>query len=244
MLLSAAVAALMIASPTANPSKAEQPEAAPVKVEPKRKAPDFAEFLKIFDKLFPPQPDPDPARLTAAQQSAKMLFPDGTYGRMMVGLVDTVATRVLNMSEADFDPKKADGKPASTETLHQSLVKGDPNFDERMAIIRRVIGEEMDKVSAILEPRMRDGLAWSMARRFDAKQLADLNSFLATDSGKAFGEQSMSMWIDPDIMRGMFGAVPDLIAVVPGIAARIEKETAHLPKPKKSKPAADKKKSD
>lgn len=244
MLLSAAVAALMTATPTTGASHADHAKAEANQVETKGKTPDFTEFLKIFDKIFPAQPDPDPDRLAVAQQSAKALFPDGTYGRLMTGLVDTVAMRVLNMSEADFETTTRKGKPASTETLHQSLLKDDPHFDERMAIIRRVIGEEMGKVTAILEPRMRDGLARSMARRFDARQLADLNAFLATDSGKAFGEQSMAMWIDPDIMRGMFGAMPELIAVVPGIAARIDKETAHLPKPKKAKPATEKKKAD
>ncbi|HEU4705343.1 MAG TPA: hypothetical protein VFS45_06540, partial [Sphingomicrobium sp.] len=117
-----------------------------------------------------------------------------------------------------------------------------PAFEERYKIIARVIGEEMVKIGAIIEPRMRDGLARSMAHRFDEKQLSDLNAFLATDSGRAYGQQSLAMWFDADVVRGMFASFPELITVVPGIAARLESETAHLPKPKKKPEAKDPKK--
>lgn len=237
MLIAAAAAALLIAAPTNSSSRSEVAKSPAVEGEVKNKAPDLAEMMKIFDKMFPPQPDPDPARLAIAQQSAKGLLPDGTYGRMMTGFLDTMATRILGMSEADFEPKDRKGKPASTETLRESILKDDPNFDERLAIVRRIAGEEMGKLSNILEPRLREGLARSMARRFDATQLTDINAFLATESGKSFGAQTMSMWIDPDVMRSIFGAMPDMIMAMPGIFQRIEKETAHLPKPKKSKPA-------
>lgn len=237
-MIIAAAAALLLAAPTNAPARMEEQKSAPIAGEAKNKAPDIGEVLKIFDKMFPAQPEPDPARLAIAQQSAKGLLPDGTYGQMMTGLLDTVATRVLGMSEADFGgAKDRKGKPASTETLRESILKDDPHFDERLAVIRRVVTEEMGKLSAILEPRMRDGLARSMARRFDARQLGDLNAFLATDSGKAFGQQSMAMWVDPDVMRSIVGAMPDLITAMPAIATRIDKETAHLPKPKKNKPA-------
>lgn len=241
MYLSAAAAALMLAAPTNSPSRTEETKSVSVDMPANKKSADFAEVMKMFDKLFPPQPDPDPARLAVARQTASGLFPQGVYGRMMTTLIDTMATRFLDMSEADFNAKDSKGKPASTQTMREAIAKDDPHFEERMAIIRRVLGEEMGKVSAILEPRMRDGLARSMARRFDAKQLADLNAFLATDSGKAFGEQNMAMWVDPDIIRGIFGSMPELIAIMPGVMQRIEKETAHLPKPKKGKPAPAKK---
>jgi len=102
-----------------------------------------------------------------------------------------------------------------------------------MKIMRRVIGEELIKISAVMEPKLREGLARSIARRFDEKQLRDINLFLATDSGKAFAGQTMRMWIDPDVMRSMVQSMPHLIAAAPGAMMRIEAETAHLPKPKK-----------
>lgn len=227
---------LLAASPTAPAHsnaptiEAEQPA--------KSKTPDFGEMLKMMDKIFPPQPEPDPARLALSRISVQGLLPDGTYGRAMSGMLDSFGTRILGMSDADFGKKGKGGKEPSTETLHQKLLRDDPHFDERMTIIKRIATEELERLSTIIEPRMREGLARSMARRFDEKQLADLNTFLATDSGKAYGRQSMAMWVDPDLIRSLMTSVPDLIMAVPGIAARIDKETAHLPKPKKSKPAA------
>jgi hypothetical protein len=93
-------------------------------------------------------------------------------------------------------------------------------------------------MSAIIEPKMREGLARSMARRFDEKQLADINSFLATDSGKAFGSQSMAMWVDPDVLRSVMSSFPEIMKAMPDAMKRVETETARLPKPKKAEAKA------
>ena len=241
MLLAAALAA---ASPTTvTPEKPVAVEtaapAAPAAPAEKSKVPDFGEMMRMIDKIFPPQPDPDPARLQLARVSTQGLLPDGTYGRAMSGIMDSVATRVLNLNEAELGIKGKKAKTPSTETLRESILKDDPYFDERLTIIKRIVGEEFQKLSAVVEPRLRDGLARSMARRFDARQLSDLNAFLATDSGKAFGRQSFAMWVDPDLVRSMVGAMPDMIMAAPGIAQRIDKETAHLPKPKKKAKPTD-----
>ena len=241
-----ALAAALLA--TAAPAAAASAAAPSTKTQPpagkESKAPDFdpAQLFAMFDKLFPAQPDPSPERLVLSKVTVQGLLPNGSYARMMDGMIAGLADRVLNMSEADFEKKGKDGKPPSTLTLRQTLAKDDPAFEERYKIIARVLGEEMGKIGAIVEPRMRDGLARSMAHRFDEKQLADLNAFLATDSGRAFGQQSLAMWFDADVVRGMFASFPELITVVPGIAARIEAETAHLPKPKKTEAKVQKRK--
>ena len=102
-----------------------------------------------------------------------------------------------------------------------------------MKIMRRVIGEELVKISAAMEPKLREGLARSIARRLDDKQLREVNAFLATDSGRVFAGQSMRMWVDPDVLRSMMQSMPHMIAAMPGAMMRLEAETAHLPKPKK-----------
>lgn len=236
ILAGAAAALLALATPGAQAPEAEQP----AKEQPADKdamKPDDFDFTKIFsmfDKMFPAQPDPAPARLALSRTSVNGLLPDGTYGQMMTGMMDTMVDRVMSFSEADFGAKGKDGKPPSTETLRQKAIKEDPHFEERMTIMRRIVGEEMVKISAVIEPRIRDGLARSMARRFDERQLADLNAFLATDSGKAFGRQSMAMWFDSDVMRSVVASTPDIFLALPGAMKRIETETAHLPKPKKA----------
>ena len=233
-VLLAGTPALAAAQPPA------QKETAPKAAE---KGDDFniAEMMAMFDKMFPPQPDPAPARLALARATANGVLPNGTYAAMFEEMMGGLVDKVLDMNPADFARKGAKGKPADATSLRQQLGKDDPHFEERMTIARRVIGEELLKLSVVVEPRLRDGLARSIARRFDERQLADINAFLATDAGRAFGSQSMRLWVDPDVMRSMFQSFPDLIAAVPGAMIRLEAATAHLPKPKKKDEKAKKK---
>lgn len=216
-------------APPAPPRAVEMGVTAPVK------RPDFdlRQMMAVFDKIFPPQPDPLPARLALSRTSVKGLFPDGTYARMMGGMMRGMVERIMGLSEADFGKAASKGKAPATTTLRQQMAKGDPHFEERMRISERVMGEEFAKMAAIIEPRLREGLARSMARRFDEKQLADVNAFLATDSGRAFGSQSMAMWVDGDVMRSVMTSFPEIMKAMPGAMKRLETETAHLPKPKK-----------
>lgn len=220
---SAAVAAV----PSTNGSKAEDRPATKNDFDP-------GQMMAVFDKLFPAQPEPPPQRLALSRTTVQGLFPDGTYARLMDGVMDGVVDRILNLSNADFGKKDKDEKQTTRLTLREQAVKDDPHFEERMRIMERVIGEEMGKVAAIIEPKLREGLARSMARRFDEKQLTDINAFLSTETGSAFGRQSMAMWVDPDVIRSMIGSFPELMSAMPAAMKRVEAATAHLPKPKKA----------
>ena len=232
--IGAGLLALAATTAIAKPAPAKGPAKEQVVV---KKAPDFdiGQMMAIFDKIFPAQPDPPAPRLALSRTAVQSLFPDGTYARMMGGMMHGIADRVMGMTAADLGAKPDKGRAADTITLKEKLAKDDPAFDERMRIMEQVIGEEFAKMAAIVEPRMRDGLARSMARRFDEKQLADLNAFLATDSGKAFGSQSMAMYVDPDVMRAMIGSFPEMMKAMPDAMKRVEAATAHLPKPKTDK---------
>lgn len=237
IVMGAALLALAIPAPSyAAPAKAKAkpPAAATAKGAEAKKAPDMdiGQMMAIFDKIFPAQPDPPAPRLALSKTAVQSLFPDGTYARMMGGMLHGIADRVMSMTPADFGAKPGKDKAAETMTLRQSLAKGDPEFDAHMASMEKIVSEELAKMAAIIEPRMRDGLARSMARRFDEKQLADINAFLATDSGKAFGAQSMAMYVDPDVMRAMISSVPEMMTAMPEAMERIEAETKHLEKPK------------
>lgn len=236
----ALLAALLLG--TAAPAAAQAVREAPAAKEPrathkgavaKADAMGMKQLMTMFEKIFPPQPEPPAQRLTLSRTAAAGIFPNGTYARLFDEMMSGFVDRVLAIDPADFDPGSKKAKAAGATSLRATLAKEDPHFEERMRITRKVLGEELVKVSVLLEPKLRDGLARSIARRFDERQLADINAFLATDSGRAFGSQSMQMWVDPDVMRSMFTAMPDLVAAMPGAAMRLEKETAHLPKPKK-----------
>ena len=72
-----------------------------------------------------------------------------------------------------------------------------------------------------------------MARRFDGQQLADLNTFLATPSGRAIASQYSQIWLDPDMMRSIFNSVPDMIKVMPGAVEKVQAAYAQFPEPQK-----------
>ena len=238
IVMGATLLALAIpAASHAAPASAKAKPPAKVEAVDSKKAPDLdiGQMMAIFDKIFPAQPDPPAPRLALSRTAVQSLFPDGTYARMMGGMLHGIADRVMSLTPADFGAKPGKDKAAQTMTLRQSLAKGDPEFDAHMASMEKIVSEEFAKMAAIIEPRMRDGLARSMARRFDEKQLADINAFLVTDSGKAFGAQSMAMYVDPDVMRAMIGTFPEMMKAMPEAMKRIEAEAGHLDKAKTDK---------
>jgi len=244
LALAAAATPAIAASPEG--SKAVVPPVIMVtdaKVPSKKAAPDFAAMLAMFDKLFPPQSDPDPARLALARTSVQAMWPEGAYGKMMTGFMGGIFDRVMQMKQSDLaalgsKPKKSPAAAEADLSLHDQAAAKDPYFDKRMAAMREAVGEELGKLSAILDPRVRDGLARSMARRFDAQQLKDINAFFATPSGRALAGQSMQLWVDPDMLRSLFGAMPEMIKLMPDMMQRMKAANDKFPEPpKKAIPA-------
>ena len=238
LLAGAAVPAVAQAADAAKPGGSGKSAGAAKDAPDKAKAKDFdpAQLMAMFDKIFPAQPEPSAGRLELSRVTASAIFPDGTYGRIFDQMLGGMVDRVMGLSEADLGGGKSGA--ASTTTLREQAAAKDPHFDERMRIMRRVIGEEFARIAGIIEPKMREGVARSMARRFDEPQLTTINAFLATDTGRAFGAQSMEMWVDPDVMRAMVTAFPEMMVAMPAAMKRIEAATAHLPKPPKPPKAA------
>lgn len=234
-------AALLLAASTPVAAQTAKSGAEASQSEAAKKKDDFdiAQVMAMFDKLFPAQPDPAPARLALARTTANGMLPNGLYADLFDEVMNGVVDRVLELNPADFGAKEGKGKAAGASSLRQHIAKEDPHFDERMRITQRVIREELVKISAVMEPKMREGLARSMARRFDEKQLAEINAFLATGTGQEFAAQNMRMWVDPDVMRAMVQSIPHMIGAMPGAMIRLEAETAHLPKPKKEEKEAE-----
>ena len=202
------------------------------------KMPNFLKMMEFVDKLFPPQPDPDPARLALARTSVAAIWPEGSYGRMMTGMMGGMIDRVMQMKPSDLPVAAKEKAKAAAGTsdlsLHDQMAAKDPYFDRRMAAVREVMAEEGGKLSAVVDPRIRDGLARSMARRFDARQLADINTFFATPSGHALANQYMQIWVDPDMIRSMFGAVPEMIQLMPDMMAKVKAASDRFPLPPKA----------
>jgi hypothetical protein len=185
----------------------------------------------------------DPARLKQAEFTAKLLFPDGTYARMMDGMIDKMVEGIMgpmmDLKPSDFagmingkgevDDAKLDAA-LKTQTIGEMAEKEDPHFRERMKIMMKVIYTEMTPVLTEIEPTLRSGIAKSLARRYTLAQLTDFKTFFSTPSGAAYARDSMVMYTDPEVIEASMTAVPKILEIMPGIMKKVEAATAHLPK--------------
>ncbi|MCW3797831.1 hypothetical protein OMW55_08445 [Sphingomonas sp. BN140010] len=186
----------------------------------------MAGMMKIIDKVFPAGPEPEPARLAIARDATFRMFPKGAYAQAMNGFIDKTVDHVLSMSEADLAdlaPTSAKkngkaGKPPSTEPLRLALTRKDPNFDAKLAAGKAFAQVMLTKVADAAEPRFRDGMARSLARKFDTRQLGEIQAFLATPTGAAYGRQMIGLWFEPDVIRGTFEAFPEIMRLMPELA--------------------------
>jgi hypothetical protein len=223
------------ATPVKDPGAAKLRPAASAPAKAKAKSIDPMEtmttMLKTFDKFFPAGPEPDPARLALARQATMTMFPRGTLGQAMTGFVNRTADRVLDMSEADFAammPPGGESKPKgskakkskapSTEPLRVTLARKEPNFDAKLAAIRAFAGIMFVKVGDAVEPKFREGMARALARKFDDRQFAEIQTFLQTPTGAAYGREMVGLWFEPDVMRGSFEMLPELMKMAPDLA--------------------------
>jgi hypothetical protein len=117
--------------------------------------------------------------------------------------------------------------------MGELMQAGDPHYRERMKITMDVMFKEMMPLMDKIEPLVRDNMTRIYARKFTVPQLQDMGQFFATPSGKVYAEQSMLVFMEPEIMTSMQSFTPDLLKAMPGIMKKVEAATAHLPKPKK-----------
>lgn len=241
--LSAPVLVVDKAAVATPPMVAVSAPAGTAKTATRKAAPDFAKMMAMFDKLFPPQPDPEPARLSAARGVSARMWPDGTYGALFDSFVGSMANTVLDLKPADLamlDDKKA-GKATSAPatspdpTLRDQLRRDDPHFDKRMAAITTAVRAEFARISPLIEPPLREGLSRSLARRFTEAQLAELNAFYQTPTGQVFARESMKMWLDGDVMRSTMSSLPVLMLQFPAAMQRVEAAAKSFPAPPKKK---------
>jgi hypothetical protein len=117
-------------------------------------------------------------------------------------------------------PKKkgAAAKRPSTEPLRVSLSRDDASFDAKVAAGKAFVQTTLIKFGNVAEPRLREGMARALARRFDARQLGEIQAFLATPTGAAYGREMVGLWFEPDVMRGTVEALPEMMRLMPEVA--------------------------
>jgi hypothetical protein len=189
------------------------------------------------------EPAVDAARLALAGTTVEHLWPLGTYARMMGSSMDRMMD---SMMASMFDLKMGDvGAAAGASdkkdpglrnmTMREAMAKADPHFQERMKITNRVMMNEMIPVMSRIEPDLRSALARVYARKFTSEQLADLNRFFATPSGRLYAAESMMLYVEPEVMGLMGKFAPEFMKAMPDIMAKVQAATAHLPPPPKAR---------
>jgi hypothetical protein len=183
---------------------------------------------------------PAPADLALGRDIAGKLLPDGTYEKMMGGMMGKMMGGMTDqMTAMPIAPYlKLAGLPESDiaklgqTTIKQIMEIVDPAYEQRMHIIMPTMMEEMGKVMTQFEPQMREGLAQAYATHFTPAQLTDIDHFFNTPSGAAFASQNMTIAADPAVMEKMQAFMPQLMQAMPGIMQKAQAATAGLPKPK------------
>lgn len=183
----------------------------------------------------------DPARLAAARPVIDQVWPLGTYARIMQSAMDQVMGGMLasmyDMPASEFAKMGPNGKAGTgadgNKTLRQLAAEQDPHFEERMRIGMTVMMQEMTGLMAEVEPDVRTALASAYARRFTTQQLGELRAFFDTPTGRVYAAESMTLMMGPDMMGAMQSFTPKILQRMPGIVAKVEAATAHLPPPPK-----------
>ena len=202
--------------------------------------PAFAQAIPAAKSAAPAQVDSE--RLKLARTAVNYVWPLGTYQRMMSGsmdqMMDSMMASMFDMKVGDMVPSSdkamtGEEKKIAQTTMREAILKKDPHFEERMRITNKVMMGEMGTFFDKVEPAIRDGLANAYAKKFDARQLTDLNAFFQTPTGKVYASESIMLFVDPEMMKAMMGAMPELMKSMPAIMEKVKKATAHLPEPPK-----------
>ena len=204
----------------------------------------------------PPAPPPaaapvdapiDSGRLAAAEITVAHVFPDGTYARIMDKSMDMVMSSMMDsVGKMSLRDVAAMGGMSEEQlakvgpgTLNELMAIYDPVYEQRMQLTMRVMMGEMGTMMTRFEPAIRDGLAQAYARRFTAVQLAEMNAFFATPTGKAYAAEAMVIFMDPAVMAKMQEFLPVLTRQMPAIMGKVQAATAALPKPRKPDELSD-----
>ncbi|KQS03320.1 hypothetical protein ASG11_02810 [Sphingomonas sp. Leaf357] len=165
------------------------------------------------------------------------LWPLGTYRRLMDGtmskMVDAMMDQMYAMKPSDVDPT-ATGKPGD-ETMGKAIAAEDPYFRERMQLSTKAMFDAMLPLMDKMEPTVRDGMVRIYARKFSVEELRSMDGFFATPAGQAYAREWLLSFMDPEIVKGMQGFVPEMMKEMPAIMKKVEAATAHLPPPPKTK---------
>jgi hypothetical protein len=184
----------------------------------------------------------DPTRLKLAEEVAAKLLPEGVYQKMMQDMAKgDLMQQIMGMDAASIVKAAGvdtDGAAGAEGLEGKSMAdiasEKDPHFKERMDIMMKVMFEEMGPLMGKIEPEARAALAKIYARKYDAKQLTDMNMFFGTPSGSSFARDFMGTFTDKEMIDASMKMIPVMLEALPDIMKKVEAATAHLPPMPKS----------
>lgn len=178
----------------------------------------------------------EPARLAAAKPVIDKLWPLGTYRRMMDGTMSKMMDAILDSA---MGMKASDIGKGGDELVGETAMKADPHFRERMKISMDTMMGEMIPLMEKIEPKVRESLSTIYARKFSAMQLKEMSTFFSTPTGSIYARESMTVYMDPEMIKAMQAFAPEMVAAMPAIIKKVEAATAHLPPLPKPKDDSD-----
>lgn len=201
---------------------------------------DMDAAIALVEKMFDTSslPPIEPARLTLAQQTMGALIPAGSLEKMIDNLYGkmfkTIMAELGGQSNLMLSIKTGveSDKIATLDEATKNKIADmfDPHRQEREDQITRVIKPLISEALTDLERPMRDGMAKAYARKFSAAQLTDLNSFLATSTGRLYASEWMALQADPEVMVAVMKALPPMVTKFMDRGPQIEKDMKELPK--------------
>lgn len=211
---------------------------------------DMDAAIALVEKMFDTSslPPIEPARLTLAQQTMGVMIPAGSLEKMIDNLYGkmfkTIMTELGGQSDLMLSIKTGveSDKIATLDEATKNKIADmfDPHRQEREDQITRVIKPLISEALTDLERPMRDGMAKAYARKFSAGQLADLNSFFATSTGRLYASEWMALQADPEVMVAVMKALPPMVTKFMDRGPQIEKDMKELPKEKQLSDFGDK----
>ncbi|HEX8365008.1 MAG TPA: DUF2059 domain-containing protein [Allosphingosinicella sp.] len=178
----------------------------------------------------PPLPAADPARLAAGNRMAEAVWPTGLFDQPLN--LEPALNAVLAMRVGDFGiplPPQAQVDPNATLAAIASAF--DPHFSRRLPVIARFAAGEMARMGTAIEPDWKRIAAVFYAREFTVAELDAMAGFFSSPAGRRLNLETYRAFEDPALVRGLVQLLPRIAVQIPAVSQRIERATAHLPRP-------------
>ncbi len=178
----------------------------------------------------------DPQRLALAQDMVKKLLPDGAYDKLIFEMIDKT-TNVVNemdphMSSYNIYDTTGVYLEGSVDVAKSKAITAilDPQFEKRKIATADAIKPAVSRISRMMEPRIREGMAKAYARKFTGTQLGELNAFLSTPTGELYASEMLALQMDDDVIRAMVATVPDILPEFEKMEPEVKAAMDKLPK--------------